>query len=58
MKELIRHIMQDRSRELVPGSWSLVRVRALTTGPTVEGCYFEPLRCLPKNGAAERECKR
>ena len=29
----------DGSRELVPGSWNLVRERTLTTGLCAEGCY-------------------
>ena len=33
--------MADRNWELVPGSWSLVRERALTPGLTVEGWYSE-----------------
>ena len=40
LKELTGR-MADRNRELVPGSWSLVRERALTTGLTVEGWYSE-----------------
>ena len=31
----------DRDRELVPGSWSLVSERALTTGLSVEEEYPE-----------------
>ena len=33
--------MADRSRELVPDNWSLVRERALTTGLCSEGWYSE-----------------
>ena len=40
LKELTGR-MADRNRELVPGSWSLVRERALPTGLTVEGWYSE-----------------
>ena len=40
LKELTGR-MADRNRELVPGSWSPVRERTLTTGLTVEGWYSE-----------------
>ena len=40
LKELTGR-MADRNRELVPGSWSPVRERALPTGLTVEGWYSE-----------------
>jgi len=33
--------MADRNRELVPGNWSLVRERVLTTGLCSEGWYSE-----------------
>ena len=33
--------MLGRNGEFVPGGWSLVRERVLTTGPSVEGQYSE-----------------
>ena len=35
-----RGSMTDTNRQLVPGSWSLVRERALTSGISAEGGYF------------------
>ena len=48
--------VMDRNRELVPGNWSLVKERALTTGPSAEGQYSE-LGCLQKSAAARKEGK-
>ena len=36
-----RGSMPGRNRQFVPGGWSLVRERVLTTGPSVEGRYSE-----------------
>ena len=44
LKELTGR-MADRSRELVPDNWSLVRERALTTGLCSEGWYSEDSVC-------------
>ena len=46
----------DRNRELVPGNWSLVRERVLTTGLGAGGQNSE-LVCLQKSAAARKECK-
>ena len=35
-----RESMTDRNRELVPGRWSLVKERALTTELSAEGMVF------------------
>ena len=48
--------MRDRNRESVPGSWSLVRERTLTTGHCSEEWYSE--HSVPaESGAAGKECK-
>ena len=42
MKEVVRGSMTNRSRELAPGSRSLVRrQRTLTTGLRADECYVE-----------------
>ena len=46
LKELTA--VTERNREWDPGSWSLVKERALITGPP---------GCLQKSGAAGKECK-
>ena len=46
--------MADRNRELVPGNWSLVRERALTTGLCSKDGI---LNARVSVGAAGKECK-
>ena len=49
--------MTDKSRELVPDSWSLVPERAPTPNLIRKGGIHEHSSISQKNGAAEKECK-
>ena len=49
----------DRDRQLVPGSWSLVREKTVAAGPRAEECYSKHSgTCLmQKSGTSGKECK-
>ena len=50
--------MKDRSRELVPGSWNMVKERTLTTGLSAKGwCSEHSAVCRIFCVAAGWECK-